>query len=527
VLLTGVTGFLGTALAEKVLRSLPGIRRLYVLVRPSQNRAADERFEKEVSNSAGFWELRRQLGQGFEGFVAKKVRVLEGDVRRPALGLGAAELKELSREVDVVIHCAAEAVFDAPLDEALATNVWGTLALLRLARGWEKKPLFLYVSTAFASGTTKGRIPEQVPADVTPNGAKLDPYEELSRLEQAVEEVGRTSRGARLAARFEATARRELPRISASDAGEVAAAAELTRRAWVREHLVRRAMARARKLGWHDVYTFTKALAERMVLKERGGLPLVIVRPAICVSSFKEPYPGWMKGFRMADPIINGIARGILRDFPGDPEGVIDFVPVDHVANAVLAAGTCRPVDPEVFHVGYGEQNPLLLKNLYGHIRDYFLKNPLTDSNGRPIPVPQWSWPGAKAIERRLRLARVGLGAASLLVSGLPKKGRALKDLRRKISRAQKLLRRNLHYSRLYGPYLENLASTFATDRTQALYEALSPEDQDNFPFAVAGLDWRAWLHETHLPTLAGRRSTKKHKETNARTEERSPAHAS
>ena len=43
------------------------------------------------------------------------------------------------------------------------------------------------------------------------------------------------------------------------------------------------------------------------------------MRPAIIESSHKEPYPGWIQGTRMADPIIMAFAKGILREFPGNP----------------------------------------------------------------------------------------------------------------------------------------------------------------------------------------------------------------
>ena len=92
VLLTGGTGFLGTALVEKVLRGVPTLERLYLLVRPSREKSAKERFEKDVLGSAAFSRLREELGQeGFEGRVAAMVRVLEGDVHAPSLGLGADE----------------------------------------------------------------------------------------------------------------------------------------------------------------------------------------------------------------------------------------------------------------------------------------------------------------------------------------------------------------------------------------------------------------------------------------------------
>ena len=40
ILLTGGTGFLGTALVEKILRSLPNIGCLYLVIRPSRGRSA-------------------------------------------------------------------------------------------------------------------------------------------------------------------------------------------------------------------------------------------------------------------------------------------------------------------------------------------------------------------------------------------------------------------------------------------------------------------------------------------------------
>ena len=89
ILLTGGTGFLGTALVEKVLRGLPTIDRLYLLVRPSREKGAKERFEKDVLGSAAFSRLREELGKGgFDVRVVEKVRVLERDVYAPSLGLG-------------------------------------------------------------------------------------------------------------------------------------------------------------------------------------------------------------------------------------------------------------------------------------------------------------------------------------------------------------------------------------------------------------------------------------------------------
>ena len=336
VLLTGGTGFLGTALVEKMLRSLPSLGRLYLLVRPSRDKGARERFESDVLGSAAFSRLREELGAEFEERVAEKVHILEGDVHSDSLGLGPEDLAELSREVDAVVHSAASVVFDAPLDAAVDSNVRGTLGLLALARTWEKKPLFVHVSTSYVAGTKGGVIPEEAPDDYSPNGTPLDPRGEIAHLDGVVREVEEASKERNLLRRFDMEGRRELGMVGEED--EVQERVEQLRRAWVRERLVERGNERARALGWQDVYTFTKSLAERRVLDERGPLPLVIFRPAIIESSIAEPHPGWIQGSRMADPIIMAFARGILREFPGEPETIVDFVPVDHVVNALIAA---------------------------------------------------------------------------------------------------------------------------------------------------------------------------------------------
>ncbi len=510
VLLTGGTGFLGTALVEKMLRGLPTLRRLYLLVRPSREKSARERFEKDVLGSAAFARLREELGDGFEERVVEKVRVLDGDVHAERLGLGDEDLAELGREVDAVVHSAASVVFDAPLDAAVNSNVRGTLGLLALARSWEKLPLFAYVSTSYVAGMKAGLIPEEPPDGYAPNGARLDPRGEVARLDGVVREVEEASRGRDLARRFETEAWRELGMVG--EEGEVAERAETLRRAWVRERLVTRGNERARELGWHDVYTFTKSLAERRVLEERGPLPVVIARPAVIESSVREPRPGWIQGTRMADPIIMAFARGILREFPGDPESLIDLVPVDHVVNAILAATARnlaeRPTEPAVYQFSSGERNPLRYRDLYEHVRAYFLKNPLRDSGGRPVPVPEWSFPGRRRVEGFLKAELWGLKAANVLAARMPE-GHLKADLKGRAARAEKRARMSLYYSRIYGDYA-NMQSTFSSARTLQLYRDLPEEDRRDFPFDVAEVDWRTYLQETHLPAITSRPGRKK-----------------
>ena len=513
VLLTGGTGFLGTALVEKMLRSLPELGRLYLLVRPSRDKGARERFEKDMLGSTAFSRLREELGDGFEERVVEKVRVLEGDVHAESLGLDAEDLTELSREVDAVIHSAASVVFDAPLDAAVDSNVRGTLGLLALAKMWEKRPLFVHVSTTYVAGTKVGLIQEELPGELSPNGTRLDPKGEVSRLDGVVREVEEASKERGLARQFGTEAGRELGMIG--EEAEVAERAEQLRRAWVRERLVERGNERARELGWQDVYTFTKSLAERRVLEERGELPLVILRPAIIESSVAEPHPGWIQGSRMADPIIMAFARGILREFPGDPETTVDFVPVDHVVNAVIAAvahGLAHPEGsnetPEVYQVASGQRNPIRYREFYEYVREYFLINPLRDSGGRPVPVPEWSFPGHRRVEGRLKAELAGLKVAGMFTARMPE-GHLKTDLRGRAARAEKRARMSLYFSRIYGAY-GSMEGVFSSSRVYELYRSLPEEDRRAFPFDVEEVDWKAWLQETHLPAITSKPGRKK-----------------
>src|SRR5690606_15623523 len=140
------------------------------------------------------------------------------------------------------------------------------------------------------------------------------------------------SRGPGVLAKLTKAAEREHRR-----AGPITAAqdAERRRTEWVRKRLVEAGGQRARSLGWTDVYTFTKAMGERVVEEIGAPLPVSIVRPSIIESALETPYPGWIEGFKMAEPLIMAYGRGELPEFPASPDGVVDIVPVDHVVSAI------------------------------------------------------------------------------------------------------------------------------------------------------------------------------------------------
>ena len=46
-----------------------------------------------------------------------------------------------------------------------------------------------------------------------------------------------------------------------------------------------------------NTYTYTKHLAEHLLVNEGKPMPLTIVRPSIVTASWKEPFPGWIDNY--------------------------------------------------------------------------------------------------------------------------------------------------------------------------------------------------------------------------------------
>ena len=121
--ITGATGFLGTALVERLLRTVPDSR-VVLLIRPGRRSTATQRAAKEILRNDCFDRLREQHGDRFEAEVASRVSAVAGDVATDGLGLDEEGMRALS-ECDIVIHSAAAVSFDSPLDTAVEVNLLG------------------------------------------------------------------------------------------------------------------------------------------------------------------------------------------------------------------------------------------------------------------------------------------------------------------------------------------------------------------------------------------------------------------
>jgi fatty acyl-CoA reductase len=487
MLLTGVTGFLAQVVFERLLADFPDTQ-VVLLVRSQTGATSRERVEYMLRKPA-FDTLREGIGDdGLVKLLDERVEVIDADFGRA--------VPQIPGDIDVAMHSAASVSFDPPIDEGFQTNVQGALNLYHGVVNGGSRPSLVHVSTAYVAGVRKGVIPEG------PLDHGVDYRLELEMALQARGDVEAQSRRPEMLGSFLDAARKEHERAGPST---VADDAEERRQKWVTKRLVEYGRMRARSLGWPDVYTFTKAMGERAIeeLAASEDLPLSIVRPSIIESAYLHPFPGWIDGFKMADPIIRAYGLGQIPEFPGIPEGIIDLVPVDFVVNALLAVAANPPSAGEAarhYNVSSGSRNPLRFFELYEWIRGYFEEHPLPERGRGEHKVPDWEFPGRLKVERLLKRAERFTDVAEQVVTHLPK-SKVMRDAVNRVDRDKARVDFVKRYSDLYGMYTETEV-VYTDDRTLALFESLSTEDQPRFPFDVAMVDWKHYLRDVHTPAV-------------------------
>jgi len=159
ILLTGITGALGSWLACKAVRAGWDVT---ALVRADDDGAARER-------------VRSALDVAGAGDLASEVRVVRGDLCEVDIATRLAP--QVSARVGRVVHCAAGTKFDGPGAESNhEVNVEGTRRVLDLARRCDLA--MVHVSTAYVAGRRTGVVTE----DETDVGQEFNNIYERTKL---------------------------------------------------------------------------------------------------------------------------------------------------------------------------------------------------------------------------------------------------------------------------------------------------------------------------------------------------------
>src|SRR5580693_3051225 len=231
--ITGATGFLGTALVERILRCIQDAE-IVVLVRPGRRADAAARLAREVIKNDCFDRLRHELGDGFSDEVARRVRAVAGDVGQDGLGLDDEGRAALAGS-GVVIHSAATVSFDAPLTQAVEINLLGPSRLAAAMAECGSKAHLIAVSTAYVASTHQGEAKEEL---LSENPFTLDVrwQDEVAFSRRLRDDLQTESRMSDNLKEFKKKARGEL---GAAGDHLIASRAEKLREEWVSDELVK------------------------------------------------------------------------------------------------------------------------------------------------------------------------------------------------------------------------------------------------------------------------------------------------
>jgi long-chain acyl-CoA synthetase len=466
IVLTGFTGFLGKVFLALLLHEVPSIGRVTLLIR-RKGRAdrAVRRFERAVDTSPVFRPLRRLRGTELPDWLVDRVAVLDADVEKPGCELSAEQLAALGG-TDLVIHCAGLTDFEPDPLRAVAVNVAGAQHVADL--GARLGAPVMHISTAYVAGIGSRTVPESIEVGMSPSGIRFSPAAELRSLQ-----------------------------LSCRTAGDDVAAR------------IAAANARAAALGWANIYTYSKALAEHAIA-ERGHV--TIVRPTIVECARTFPFPGWNEGINTAGPLAWLITTAFRR-LPTAPDHAFDVIPVDDVARGMLLIGAemLAGRGQGVFQLGSSDHNPMTFgrcveltglghrkwTRAHGTAWDRWMMRHLD-----PVPAPEEADGGlglgaapelleaagealAWVDRQRSRWGAVGEWLAPQVEAG-----------QRRVSAWTSDVDRITRMLRLYRPFIYDNGYVFRTDRVRAL-----PSDPA-VRWEVGQLDWCDYWVNIEYPGL-------------------------
>ncbi len=499
VLLIGVTGFIGKVWLANTLLDLPGIGRIYLLIRKQKSNPAAKRFERIVGESPVFDPLYDRYGAALPAFLKDKVEVVEGDVSQPGLGLSPDDGARLRARLDLIINSSGLTDFNPDLRDALATNVDAAVNVLEFLRGSSHCGL-IHLSTCYVAGARDGRVSEKLRPNYTPAGvAGFDAEQEWKSLHRLVEEAVAKSESPEVTAELQQQAVGKQHAARDLHGAALENQVRKGRIRWLRTFLTEAGTRRALELGWPNTYTFTKSLAESLLAKSGGGLPIAIVRPAIVETSLAKPFTGWNEGINTSASLSYLLGTN-FRQLPSNERKRLDIIPVDSVCQGItlIAAAVIQRRHDAVYQLATSVTNPcdmgrsIELTSL-AHRRHYRAQEGLESwlrlrMDAIPVSKTRYnrlSAPAQMAIVKSIQR----------IMAPLPLKARPLAKAERNLEKVGKLIE-------LFEPFILHNEHDFVADNIEKLASALVPEERGPFGYDTRSIDWWTYWIDIHIPAL-------------------------
>lgn len=486
LLVTGVTGFVAKVFVAFLLDRVPSIGRITLLTRGRRGQTPAERVQRIVERSPVFRPLRERYGAALGELVRSRLEVVEGDARKPLLGIDQAHMAELFGRIDCVVHVAGLTDFVPDPKDGIAVNVRGAIHAADVAAR-TRGALLLHVSTGFVAGKFDGRVEETIEVGLSPNGTRFDPSSELASIESQIEASS----------------------LRYSDAAEA------------RRARIEAGQQRANALGWPNLYTYGKALAEQMIA-HRTDVRTVVVRPSIveCARSF--PFTGWNEGLNTSGPLV-WLVGTLHRRMPFAKDHCFDVIPVDTIARGMtLVLAEMLVGDPApVYQLASGDVNrftfgraldltALARRRQYQRSEDLFERLVLGHMDSVIAGKPASSdamLPTARAVTKAARDALVAFDPDTHLPAAIRSRfgaqlGKLAQRAGKELGVASRTMGQVEEMLRLYQPFVWDHDAELVTERVRALSARLAGEERELFGWDVETLDWRSYWLDVQIPGL-------------------------
>ena len=498
ILLIGVTGFIGKVWLANLLGDLLAIGKIHLLIRPQRFRTARQRFEKIVEESPVFDGLHQRTGSEFARFVSERIEVVEGDVTQPGLGIEPEARSRLQRALDLVVNSSGLTEFNPDLRPVLATNIDAPVNILDFVRQSDHAGL-LHLSTCYVAGARDGRVSEELrpitPRRTSPtstpsrNGGRCTSRSKTPRPAPKPPKSPRSCAGRR-------GRRAPPPKIFRHGAGEPSPqephplATQLSDRS---RHPPRQ------PVGWPNTYTFTKSLAESLLLKLGADLPVAVVRPSIVETSVRQPFCGWNEGINTSAP-LSYLLGTYFRQLPTNERKCLDLIPVDVVCRGMtlIAAAVVARCHQRLYQLATSANNPCDMRRSIeltslAHRKHYRAQEGLEHwlrSRFDSIPVSKERYQALSAPRQRA------------IVRALKHLIWPFRFLRSRLTRRERDLDKVEKLIQLYEPFILHNQHVFEAENVELLSHALPPEEKT--PSVTTPIPWTWWDYwiNVHVPAL-------------------------
>lgn len=435
LLVTGSTGFIGKVFLAKLITSLGNCGQIYVMLRSKKSLTAQQRLNKILNEEPFLTSRSRNPEADWSKLIA-----LEGDMSSENLGLSRENCELVCNECDIIFNIAASVQFDAPLKQNLRDNYLGVSNLMNLACKFKRLTSLVHVST-FYTNWHKPHITEEI----IPMNADCEKLAELIN--------------------------------------------------WLPDQLIDQISSKLIRIEQRpNSYIYTKAMAENLVQKFQGRLPIAIVRPSIVTPAVRDPMPGWVDNVNGPMGLGTLASLGILRTIDWNYYGVADMIPVDTVANSMLAVAerTARVNDSKqllVYNCSSSSLNPMTWGEGFEILKAESLKAPPYKMLRIPIDPPRHRRANSLMF-KFTKLSEILFAYFIDFILMLCGQKQILTKLTKKLHHGYEILK----------PFTTK-EYTCSNENLLAAFEELHPDDKQEFNFDVRTINWQSNFADAYYGT--------------------------